>query len=45
MGRSSCASSADLAFLAMGTGKVPEQSAVILILDHPVISACLNSGG
>jgi diacylglycerol O-acyltransferase len=29
------ASSADLAFLAMDTGKVPQQFAVILILDHP----------
>jgi diacylglycerol O-acyltransferase / wax synthase len=30
------ASSADLAFLAMDTGKVPQQFAVILILDRPV---------
>jgi diacylglycerol O-acyltransferase / wax synthase len=29
------ASSADLAFLAMDTGQVPQQFAVILILDHP----------
>jgi diacylglycerol O-acyltransferase / wax synthase len=29
------ASSADLAFLAMDTGKVPQQFAVILILDRP----------
>ena len=29
------ASPADLAFLAMDTGKVPEQFAVILILEHP----------
>jgi hypothetical protein len=29
------ASSADLAFLAMDTGKVPQQFAVILILDCP----------
>jgi hypothetical protein len=29
------ASAADLAFLAMDTGKVPEQFAVILILERP----------
>jgi hypothetical protein len=38
------ASSADLAFLAMDTGRVPQQSRSSCCWTNPMISACLTSG-
>ena len=38
------ASSADLAFLAMEAGNIPQQFAPSYCWNHPVISACLAFG-